>query len=258
MRIVLDHQRVIKKEKDTLKQRWLRSRRFVTGISFVLIAVISLTLFVRKLSRIHWFGLRHIEVLGELHQTTREELSEWSKITPGINLFSVSLDKLLARMLEHPWVREATVRRQPPDTLSISVVEYTPRALALIDRLYFISGDGTVFKSLEHETTRDFPVFTGLTKNDPKTVAQMLKLLTILEASSLEKNFGVAEIHVNPNLGFSVTTLKHPMEILLGQDSFENKLARLEVILQTPDIVAKQIERIDLNYADKAYVRNKT
>ena len=254
MRIVLEHQVVTRKDKKTLRER-VRQWRAPILVLLVLAAVsIGTIRFVRELSQIRWFTLEHVEVLGHLQETTIADIVRFSNVKMGTNLFGISLGSVRARILKHPWVREVSVRRLPPNTLSIQIEEYTPRALVLFDQLMLISTEGVVFKPLEIEAVRDLPVLTGFSKDDTPRLRKMLEHLAFLESQSVEKNFGISELHEDPALGLMLVTLKNPVEVVLGFGDFEKKLKRLARLLQSPEVLQKKIVRIDLNYEDKAFI----
>jgi cell division protein FtsQ len=69
----------------------------------------------------------HIRVAGAQHVTTAQ-VADASGVHMHDHLLFVDLGAAARRIEQLPWVEHALVRRALPDTLKISVVEYTPAA----------------------------------------------------------------------------------------------------------------------------------
>jgi cell division protein FtsQ len=81
----------------------------------------------------------------------------------GENILEVRIDQLKARLTASPWVADATVRRSLPNTLVVEIRERVPLALAELDRLYLMDGDGTLIEIYGPRTASfDLPIVRGL------------------------------------------------------------------------------------------------
>ncbi|MBI4223824.1 MAG: FtsQ-type POTRA domain-containing protein [Deltaproteobacteria bacterium] len=199
------------------------------------------------------FALRQIEVVGRLEKVTMQEIVEAAGLHAGVNLFSLNLQGVEAKTLRLPWIRSVSIRRQVPATLWIHVTEQKPKALLLDDQLFFVSEEGLVFKRLEGETNRDLPVITGM-KGD-QSLKIPLQLIDLFEEQHDLGVFGLSEIHYNAATGYSVVTLKGPLEVKLGRVDFEKKLERLKKIWADLAVRTPGLRGIDLNYDEKAIVK---
>lgn len=198
------------------------------------------------------FALETIEVVGRLERLTQAQILKAAALQTGVNLFSLNLKELEARIAGLQWVRSVAIRRQVPGTLWIHLVEQEPKALLLADRLYFVSAAGVVFKALEGETDRDLAVITGLSRGQNLQTA--LQLIDFFAGHDLAV-FGLSEIHYNTATGYSVVTLQGPVEVKLGRSHFETKLARLKKIWATLEARMPSLRGIDLNYEEKAVIK---
>ncbi|MDO8526799.1 MAG: cell division protein FtsQ/DivIB [Deltaproteobacteria bacterium] len=250
---ILEQQEIAKKPKHRLRRLFRKAkgplRWILTGVAFVLVGAGV------------WFGICHsslfnlqkIGVVGDLKQLTTDEVTKASALVPGINLFQIVLGDVEKRVSKLPWASVVSVRREAPQTLWIHVTEQKPKALLLSDKLYFVSGSGVVFKPVEQESCRDLPVLTGLTPSDSLTEA--MELIRFLENSADFELFGLSEIHYNDANGFSIVTLKGPMEVKLGKKEFESKIMRLKKIWPELEAALGHIHGIDLDYEDRAVVK---
>lgn len=157
----------------------------------------------------------------------------------GRNVFEVSPEQARARLLEHPWIVEATVSRRLPSSYRIELREQSPAALLMLEKLYLVGEDGTVFKSLDPGDPIDLPVITGV---DPAEFRSDLALRSSLLLSAvgllhdyrdagLFRREPIAEIHVEDDRGLSLYVGKDATQVRLGQRPYRKKLARLRGIL---------------------------
>lgn len=94
----------------------------------------------------HYFDLHQIEVSG-LHEARRDEILAYSGLRVGASIFDVDLTRARQGVERHPWVKRASLGRQLPDGVAITVVENTPKALLSLDgKLYLVNDEGTPFK----------------------------------------------------------------------------------------------------------------
>ena len=81
----------------------------------------------------------------------------------GENILGLDVDSLKTRLRASPWVADATVVRTLPDTLRVDIRERQPLALAELERLYLMDGDGTLIDLYGPRTAGfDLPIVRGL------------------------------------------------------------------------------------------------
>ena len=87
----------------------------------------------------------------------------------GENILNLDIDSLKARLRTSPWVADATVTRTLPDTLRVEVRERVPLALAELERLYLMDGDGGLIDIYGPRTAAfDLPIVRGLQRAEPE------------------------------------------------------------------------------------------
>ncbi|PYQ18481.1 MAG: hypothetical protein DMF81_24775, partial [Acidobacteria bacterium] len=84
-----------------------------------------------------------VEVRGS-HFLSEGEVRELLGPAVGENILGLDIEALKARLRASPWVAEASVSRTLPDTLRVEIREREPLALAEVDRLYLMDGDGSL------------------------------------------------------------------------------------------------------------------
>ncbi len=90
------------------------------------------------------FAVDRIRVLGEDHLSAAEIVRR-SGIEPGTNVLLLDPAAVERRIEADPWVRDATVTRSFPSTVTIRVIERTPVAVVQRNgRPVLVAADGTV------------------------------------------------------------------------------------------------------------------
>jgi cell division septal protein FtsQ len=112
-------------------------------------------------------GLRvsHVTVQGT-RQLARAEVLSRVRTLQGQNIVRADLEAARRRLLGSPWIADATLRRQLPSTIEITIDEREPVGLARLGRggLHLIAGDGTVLGPYgPAEAAFDLPIVDGLT-----------------------------------------------------------------------------------------------
>lgn len=189
------------------------------------------------------FEIREIKVAGQLVSLTSDEVIRAAGVEQGANLFMVDVADVHRRLHANPWIQQIAVRRHPPHALWIFIQEYQPAAIIAVDRLFFVDAEGHIFKAVEAVDRKRFAVLTGilttaverfspeenqLSEPEAARLAQALDLLRRFEASSIGERPELAEINYDALRGFSLITAQRPMQIVLGKEELEQRLAMLE------------------------------
>jgi POTRA domain-containing FtsQ-type protein len=107
-----------------------------------------------------------VEVRGG-HFLSEGEVRELLGPAVGENILGLDIDALKSRLRASPWVADATVSRTLPDTLRVEIRERVPLALAEMDRLYLMDGDGALIDIYGPRTAAfDLPIVRGLAALD--------------------------------------------------------------------------------------------
>ena len=212
-----------------------------------------------------FFHVKKIEIAGQFVNLTEAEVRAVCHPSTGGNLFRIDVDHMQAQLSKLPWVRSVAVRRRLPDTLWIEVEEYQPYVLLAADQLYVIDEQWIIFKSLDANDPKDFPVFTGMVgvsrgrlsvfEVSRSTLDRGLALLKQFEVSQMNAANAVSEIHYEPLQGFSVLTRDHPMQVLVGKNDLTQKLQKLDQFWQALPTKDHRVRYLALISDDQVVVK---
>ncbi|MDQ3828915.1 MAG: FtsQ-type POTRA domain-containing protein [Candidatus Tectomicrobia bacterium] len=96
--------------------------------------------FIRDHAAFHVVAVR---VYGA-ERVPRADLIQLAQITGGMSLFRIEVERVRMRVMQHPWIREALVRRVYPNELEIIVYERRPTAILESGSGYLVDGEGYV------------------------------------------------------------------------------------------------------------------
>lgn len=204
-----------------------------------------------------------VEVAGARHAPA-DSLVALASIVPGDTLMAVDPALVADRVVRHPWVQEATVRRSPTGTVHLRVQERTPVALTLDrqGRPAFYLDAGGFMMPLVPGAGYDVPLLRGVeARYHPVTpVADSLlrDLLADLAAADPDANRLLTEISFDGGAlwGYAVAP-QGTIRIRLEPHAFGNQLARLhafwrQAVLPQPE---KKFQVIDLRFAGQVVTR---
>ncbi len=265
--------------KNVYRRRFLTDRESLARAVRTVFRVIGVSLMVAGLSVVFlllfdittqsgYFAAEHIAVTG-CGQVTRKAALEQAGIEPAANILSVNLTLARKRLLAHPWIADAEVRRELPSGLHVGLEEH--RALGVFDlgRRFLIDAEGIVFKEAGPGDPEGLPEVTGLGYADipvggrppSKAFSAVLRLLVLgRREGAVVANGQVRRIEVDPEMGitlFPKETSQIPLkEIRMGFTDYTGKLDRLKEIIAYLQESGSQfaMDSIDLNNLDRIVV----
>ena len=244
----------------------------VLGVAVALVGAVAVGRLVQgHLRNSAAFAVEQITLDGN-DRIGQDELLEVAGLAVGQNIFETPPEQVRARLLEHPWIAMAEVSRRLPNRFEVQVREHRAVALLVVEAcseqaalreddaceegaastLYLVGEEGNVFKRLAGEDPVDMPVITGVDRQrfgtDPElrdtVLLESVALLHEYRAAGLWRRLGIAEIHVEPEGGFSLYVGTDLTHIRLGQPPFQKKLRRMRRVF----------DRLDREEASAAYV----
>ncbi|HBI16048.1 MAG TPA: hypothetical protein DDY20_11130 [Desulfobulbaceae bacterium] len=252
------------------QQRVWKLKKLSRGVTCFLLA--SLTggalcwLAFLMLARSNVFAVSVLTVQGNM-MATEQQVLEKAGLRPGMSLLVLDCKQVEGRVLEHPWVEQATVRRQWPSTVVVQVREREPLALVNIERLgrrqlYYLDSKGEVFAPTTPSRDLDFPVLTGevvtaqdgtMRIADDSLTRLALDFLNLAaHGNQVLPSQGISEVHVSPEKGVVVYLIDHPFPIYMGKEKMRNRfnlLVRVLTQLYQQDKV-KGVAEIRVDYTD--------
>jgi len=197
-----------------------------------------------------------VEVRGG-HFLSEGEVRELLGPAVGENILSLDIDDLKKRLRASPWVADASVQRTLPDMLRVEIDERSPVALAEIDHLYLMDGDGTLIELYGPRTSAfDLPVVRGLGGLAPEERRERARRVTVLLADLEELGAELSEIRVEPS-GDLETILRSGEVVRLGAPPYRKRFLtflglRAQLRQRCPDA-----EYFDLRFRDRIYAKER-
>jgi cell division protein FtsQ len=242
---------------------WRRFCLATLGLTGLAGLSLGLLLLYYQLLTCSWFCIKDIKniKIDGTHRLTHEYILEQTGLGPNTSLLALRPARLERILLSHPWIARAEVTRKWPHQLVIRLQEREPVALVQLGELYYVDRQGTLFKPLNPGDPHDFPVITGLGKEQfiqkeerPEIVTQVFALLELLKQAHPPLNLeNVAEVHVDLERGFTLYANGLKGAVDLGLTGFPEKLSKFERIF--PILSQKgylhRVERINLDFPQK-------
>ncbi|MBC7661777.1 MAG: hypothetical protein H7249_18945 [Chitinophagaceae bacterium] len=164
-------------------------------------------------------------------------------------------------------LRSIQLIQTAPDRITIATETFTPKLIAELDKMRFVTEDGIVFGGPTSTEATGLPVLRGLYRSAPFTKSEndtlVLSaanqrivdeaLLAIKEGSRYHYQYRT--ITYDEFRGLSAEMLESNYRVTLGFQPYRDKYERLEKILEGLKDSGQTSASIELDYKDKAFVR---
>ena len=174
----------------------------------------------------------------------------------GENILGLDIEQLKARLRASAWVADATVTRTLPDTLRVEVMERAPLALAEVERLYLMDGDGVLIDMYGPRTAAfDLPIVRGLARADVETRRDRAQRAGALLRDLADLAGEVSEVEVESS-GDMRVVLRGAGEVLrLGAPPYRTRLLTFLSLRQELNERCPDAEYFDLRFRDRIYAK---
>jgi len=198
-------------------------------------------------------SIKHVEFTGNKHLTD-DELRTLAGVGVHENLATVSNGEVSRRLLKSPWILSVNIKKEFPDTLSLTIKEAEPFALLDINgRLFLIDENGKLLEEMKDSPIPFLPVITGDPFREKQGFSHALKLAKLMRdrGFSLERDF----IEIMISKPHELAVMIDGTVVILGAGMYKEKLERL---LELENHIGNRgilVDYIDLRFADKAIVK---
>jgi cell division protein FtsQ len=185
---------------------------------------------------------------------TDEELREFAGVQVRKSLLTVSCSKIGRQMLQSPWIRSASVRKEFPATLSITIQETEPFALLdMHERLFLIDEKGKLLEELKGDAEPFLPIIVSDPYKEKEGFSEALHLVRLLNDKGLTA--GRDHIEVIAHKPHEISVEMDEAIVKMGAGEYEEKIERL--IQLEGDLRERNIpvDSIDLRFGNKAIVK---
>ncbi|MBF0242688.1 MAG: FtsQ-type POTRA domain-containing protein [Desulfamplus sp.] len=267
------------------------------ALKTILIAmVLSLTtlLFIfitNAVTQSNMLAIKEITVFGT-KRLSKEEVIEQAEIFPEDNIFSINIRHTRLRIVSHPWIEDASVKRSLPSKIIIAIKEESPLAVVhipdkadiILNRKGIPFTESDAIGSDIYIDNITLPTITGLTlsKKDGiygfygKLYESVIGLLVMKndgviqkiladEESGIEMDFVVnSSLQVQSNFTLSQqeiesTLFREPVRVKIGFDNYDEKFKIIRHIVNymQKNKINKQVWSIDLINPENVVIKVK-
>jgi len=114
-----------------------------------------------RLASLRVFRIENIQVSGNRTLTSADVLAT-AGLRAGESLVGLDLAAVRGRLVAHPRIREASLRRRLPGTIVVEIAERVPCVVVRADRDYLADAEGVIVAQAAPATPADLPVLTGI------------------------------------------------------------------------------------------------
>lgn len=225
------------KSRSQILQRFTLCLKFLATITFLMTISIIFILVYDFFTQCDFFNTKNLEVKGH-QRLSKEDVIELSQIHLEQNILSINLSQARKRLLLHPWISEADVRRELPNGIYVKINEHQPLAILNLGRKFIINVHGTVFKEWKPSDPSNLPVIDGLDFSDLNipggefrsvSFEAVMNVLKVGQNSeSILPNKFIKRIHVDREIGITLYALNPIKAIKIGYDNYPGKYEKLK------------------------------
>ena len=242
-----------------------RGRTFwVFGLTVLLLSGVA-AIAVTANSWKHDFRVLRVRTQGNTLVADSEIVGMAAVLKNG-KLFDVDLNGTRLKVQGNPFIRTASVAREIPDGIAITVTERRPIAALVLDRILYLDAEGYVLPPVRSGKVFDMPVVTGeLPATDcipgrqirTRRLREALEILTTAERVGDDLYHMISEIHCAGDSTYVLFTAESGVPVVFGRGDIAVKLVKLDGFWK--QIVmprgATQLKTVDLRFADQVVVR---
>jgi len=204
-------------------------------------------------------------VLHGNHQLSQRDILGLLHGLRDSNVLLADLDGWRTRLLKSPWIKEASLRRELPGTVEITIAERDPLGIGRInDKLYLVATDGVVIDGFSARYAAfDLPLIDGLHSGphnaegllvDETRATLATDVLHDLQRAS-DVAGRVSQIDVSNEDDAVVLLADDPARVHLGREQFSERLRAYLELAPTLRARVPAIDYVDLRFDSRVFVR---
>jgi cell division protein FtsQ len=204
-----------------------------------------------------YFAIENLNVEGGGALLSQRELLDWAQVRVGASLWDIDPLVVERRLEAHPMIGFAAARRIFPRTFEIVVRERRPRAVLVLDDLFYVDRGGETFGPLAAHHSRDYPVITGAGSAEPggyRKWALRRALHLLRRCRQRGCPVSVSEIHLDPTRGVVLYPRGPRVQLVLGWEGWEGRIARASRVLGAWEGATDRLHVLDARFRDQVVV----
>jgi cell division protein FtsQ len=240
-----------KRDEREQRQRALARRRALAAAGVAVVVIAAVWALV-ALWRAPIFSVETVNVVGARRLSTAQVLAR-AQIPADATLVRLRKGDIVDRLLADPWVAEARVDRDFPNTIHIEIVERVP--VATIDaggtRIWLIDGSGVWLAKRSAEETDSLPVVRDVEKLTPQAGAraespELLNALAIIGGLSPELLAKVRTVSA-PTVDRTALVLPHGVQVITGsaEDIQKKDTVARAILAENKNVVSVNVRVVN-------------
>jgi cell division protein FtsQ len=215
-----------------------------------------------SLRQLSYLEVREIRVRGNVHVQTAQILSRL-RLRPPVNSLQLDLEELAGRITTHPWVLSASIQRQPPLNLIITVEERRPVALLSMGKTYLLSADAVILEEVRGRPESALPLLRAVWKAqaragehlDDRRLLGGLALLEMLQEAPLLKQTPVEEVTAEADGNYVLRLTGNRTILRIGPEPLA-QLHRLGLVLGHREARLESFAYADLRFPGRVILKS--
>lgn len=205
------------------------------------------------------FRVQSVRVTGN-NFISMKELNPYLQQVKGVNIFKYDIEDLAKRLRTNSWIKDVSVRREPPSSIAVSIVERTPSVYVNSKGgLHLTDEEGTLLEEKEGLSFA-LPVVYGISLEGAKTGERsnseaLQSAIRVRNQLSSLPWIELSETGIEIDETTNITLHLRDYKIRLGQDRYREKLLRFNEIAK--DLKGKGIpyKEVDLRFDNQVVVQ---
>lgn len=216
----------------------------------------------QSLLELSYFQVSEVHVRGNKHVATKEILSRL-KLRAPVSLLQLDLGELVGRVTTHPWISTASIQRQLPLSLLITVQEREPVAVLKAGKTYLVSADAVILEEVQGPVAQDLPtlrpqwraqVRIGEPLDEPRLLGG-LELLEVLGKSPLVGQSRAEEVTAEADGNYVLHLAEGRATLRVGRVGPLPQLSRLDVALRHRGQDLRSFTYVDLRFPGRVILK---
>ncbi len=236
--------------KNYFKNRSNKKREKILGLIFFNMKMLSgLTIIILMsyififshdyITQCEYFKAESITVSG-VHHLGSEQVVKQADLKNNMNVLAINLSLARKKLLAHPIIKEAEIRRELPNSIFITIKEHVPMAILDLGRRFLINTEGEIYKEFLETDPEHLPVIAGLKFSDINIPGESRSrpfeaVMAILELGRMPDsalpNRRVRKIRVDREMGIVIYPVGRIKKIKMGYMNFPDKYLKLRAVL---------------------------
>ena len=183
-----------------------------------------------------------ILVRGQYTQVDQEQIQKMVEPLLSGGFISLDLQRIRDGLEQHPWIEEASISRQWPDSLEIRLVEEVP--IARWGNSAFLNHRGERLEIGDNSMLSHLPVLEGVERSERQMMRSYRQMVQMLQPAELR----IAALKRDARDAWRLT-LTNDLELVIGRDQIIEKMRRFLLVWdQHLKTRATEVERVDIRY----------